>query len=143
MLGNMILGLTTMVIGLMLQSTWVVLMIRYYARHQNQLDDSSYLSSFLLVNMVMIILVAGILAQIASWAILFQMLGEFDAFREAFYHSAVNFASLGYGDIVMSEKRRLLGALEAINGMLMIGISITALMVPFRDALQRKGMDKL
>ena len=47
----------------------------------------------------------------------------------AIYHSAVNFASLGYGDIVMSKYRKLLGPLEAINGVLMLGMSAAALMV--------------
>ncbi len=50
-------------------------------------------------------------------------LGEFQDFGTAFYHSAVNFTSLGYGDIVMSEEWRLLGALEAANGVLMFGIT--------------------
>jgi len=139
----MLLGLITMVVCLMLQVTWFVMMIRYYARHRHQLEDNSYRSSFVLVSMVMMMLVAGIFAQISIWAGLFQMLGEFDMFSVAFYHSTVNFASLGYGDIVMTEQHRLLGALEAINGMLMIGISIAALMVPFKDALQHNGIDKI
>ncbi|RLA16550.1 MAG: two pore domain potassium channel family protein, partial [Gammaproteobacteria bacterium] len=46
---------------------------------------------------------------------------------------AVNFGSLGYGDIVMSEQHRLLGALEAINGVLMIGLSTAVLMTVFQD----------
>ena len=50
-------------------------------------------------------------------------LGEFSDFATAFYHSMVNFASLGYGDIVMSERWRLLGAIEACNGVLMFGLS--------------------
>jgi hypothetical protein len=50
-------------------------------------------------------------------------LNEFDSFLTSFSHSAVNFASLGYGDIVMSEKWRLLGALEASAGVLMFGLS--------------------
>ena len=50
-------------------------------------------------------------------------LGQFEDFSTAFYHSAVNFSSLGYGDIVMSQHWRLLGALEAGNGVLMFGLS--------------------
>ena len=50
-------------------------------------------------------------------------LGEFQDFATAFYHSTVNFASLGYGDLVMSEQWRLLGALEAANGVLMFGLT--------------------
>jgi hypothetical protein len=53
------------------------------------------------------------------------------------YYSAVNFATLGYGDIVMSERYRFLGPLEVINGVLMIGVSTAALMTSFQDALRK------
>jgi hypothetical protein len=39
----------------------------------------------------------------------------------------VNFASLGYGDIVMSVRWHLLGPMEAMNGIVLFGLS-TALM---------------
>ena len=38
-------------------------------------------------------------------------------------HSAENYTTLGYGDVVMSPSWRLLGPLEAADGMLMFGIS--------------------
>ena len=68
------------------------------------------------------------LVQIALWAALFLLLGEFEHAYDAMYHSAVNFSSLGYGDIVMSHDRRLLGPLEAVNGVLMLGMTAAALM---------------
>jgi hypothetical protein len=66
------------------------------------------------------------LVQIAAWAVLFVGCGEFD-FATAFYHSAVNFTTLGYGDVVMSPAWKLLGPIEAITGMLMLGVSAAAL----------------
>ncbi len=65
------------------------------------------------------------------------MLGEFEQYGEAFYHSAVNFATLGYGDIVMSARHKLLGPLEAVNGALMIGASTALLMVAFQGWIQK------
>jgi hypothetical protein len=62
------------------------------------------------------------------------MLGEFATLDVAVYHSAVNFASLGYGDIIMSERFRLLGPIEAINGVVMIGVSTAVLMMTLQDA---------
>ena len=41
----------------------------------------------------------------------------------AFYHSAVNYTTLGYGDIIMTPSWRLLGPLEAADGALMFGVS--------------------
>jgi hypothetical protein len=80
------------------------------------------------LSIVLVVLFSGNMLQMAFWAMLFEFLGEFSDFMTAFYHSAVNFASLGYGDIVMSEKWRLLGALEASNGILMFGLSTGTLL---------------
>jgi hypothetical protein len=56
------------------------------------------------------------------WVQVYLFLEEFSGFNTAFYHSIVSFSSLGYGDIVMSQTWRLLGALEACNGVLMFSL---------------------
>jgi hypothetical protein len=78
--------------------------------------------------MLILILLAGHMAQVAVWAMVFVMLGEFGEFTVAFYHSTVNYTTLGYGDIVMSPRWRLLGPQEAVNGTLAFGWS-TAVIV--------------
>jgi hypothetical protein len=42
------------------------------------------------------------LLEMAFWAALFMICGEFSDFGTAFYHSAVNYISLGYGDLIMT-----------------------------------------
>jgi cytosine/uracil/thiamine/allantoin permease len=71
----------------------------------------------------MLILFVGHLFQVGLWAALFVCLDQFERYATAFYHSMVNFSSLGYGDVVMSADWRLLGAMEATSGILMFGIS--------------------
>jgi hypothetical protein len=63
------------------------------------------------------------LTEIAVWAQLFVMCGEFTDFGTAYYHSAVNYTTLGYGELVMTASWRLLGPLEATNGMLLFGVT--------------------
>jgi hypothetical protein len=63
------------------------------------------------------------LIEIALWAAVFMMCGEFHEFGLAYYHSAFNYTTLGYGDLIMSPKWRLPGPLEAANGTLMFGVS--------------------
>jgi hypothetical protein len=63
------------------------------------------------------------LIEITLWAALFVICGEFKYFAGAFYHSAVNYSTLGYGDVIMSPSWRLLGPLEAADGALMFGVS--------------------
>src|SRR5262249_46220141 len=67
------------------------------------------------------------LLQIALWALGILLCGEVSTFENAFYCSAQNYTALGYGDFVLSERWRLLGPLEAINGLLLFGLS-TAVM---------------
>jgi hypothetical protein len=67
------------------------------------------------------------LSQIALWALAILLCGETSTFENAFYCSAQNYTALGYGDVILSERWRLLGPLEAINGLLLFGLS-TAVM---------------
>jgi hypothetical protein len=67
------------------------------------------------------------LIQIALWALVYLLCGEMATFETAFYFSAQNYTALGYGDVALSPRWRLLGPLEAINGLLLFGLS-TAVM---------------
>ncbi|MGA7326932.1 MAG: ion channel [Rhodomicrobium sp.] len=62
-------------------------------------------------------------AEMAIWAVVLSLCGEFTRFAAAFCHSAMNYTSLGYGDVVMSASWKLLGPLEAANGLLLFGVS--------------------
>ena len=79
------------------------------------------------MTIVTLLTAAGHLIQIAIWAITLLLVGEMPNFEKAFYYSAENYTALGYGDIVLSDQWRLLGPLEAINGLLLFGLS-TAVM---------------
>lgn len=134
---NLLLGIAIMVLCLFLETMLIVVVIRYYIRQQHLIRSPSILSSLIVVMVVMLLLVIGNFAQVSVWALAFRLLGEFQTYEEAIYHSAVNFATLGYGDIVMSKARRILGPLEAINGALMIGVTTAVLMVTFQDVIRK------
>ena len=137
MLINFLYGVPTLLLCLMLQAFLLVAVRWFYRRHQNEVDSEAWWPTLQVIWWVMALLLLGNLGQIGIWATLFVALGEFTDFDAAFYHSAVNFATLGYGDFVMSDKHKLLGPLEAINGVLMIGVSTALLMTALQDALSR------
>jgi hypothetical protein len=80
------------------------------------------------------------MVEIAIWAVLFDACGEFTGLAPAFYHSAMNYTSLGYGDVVMSVSWRLLGPLEAAVGLLMFGVS-TAMIFAVMQRLFRTRLE--
>ena len=129
MLTALLIGSVTLIINLAIQVTALVLVIRALII---RLDKGGMAPSFrtdiIMMGYVLAVLFAGHLLQFAIWAGLFHAVGEFNDFETAFYHSVVNFTSLGYGDIVMSERWRLLGALEAANGVLMFGLTTGGMM---------------
>jgi Ion channel len=63
------------------------------------------------------------LIEIGLWAVLLVLCGEFQEFGNAYYHSAVNYTTLGYGDVLLTPSWRMLGPMEAANGALMFGVS--------------------
>jgi hypothetical protein len=88
---------------------------------------AGFWKSVAIMMFVSLITAATHLIQIALWAVVLLMVGELSTFEKAFYFSAENYTALGYGDIVLSDRWRLLGPLEAINGLLLFGLS-TAVM---------------
>jgi hypothetical protein len=125
---NLAIGLVTMMICLILQVTFTFWSVRHSVGTPSHPKKSEGLVGGIATLLVaMIIMMLGNFLQITIWGGLFFALGEFPVFYEAVYHSGVNFTSLGYGDVVMSTERKLLGPLEALNGILMLGLSSAAL----------------
>jgi hypothetical protein len=78
------------------------------------------------------------LVEVTIWAVVLYSCGEFARLAAAFYHSAVNYTSLGYGDIVMSNSWKLLGPLETANGMLMFGVSTAIIFAVMQQLVQAR-----
>jgi hypothetical protein len=123
------LGLLAMSACLALQALASVLAARYFARAAKQpLGLKPRRAIFLQFLILMIVLMLGNIGQIVFWALLYSALGAFEDFETAMYFSGVTFTSLGYGDVVLDGRMRLLGPLQAANGLMMFGIT-TALFI--------------
>jgi hypothetical protein len=59
----------------------------------------------------------------------------------AFYHSAVNYTTLGYGDVVMTASWKFLGPLEAVNGMLLFGVSTALVFAVIQRVVRARFAD--
>ncbi|HXV80602.1 MAG TPA: potassium channel family protein [Candidatus Binatia bacterium] len=135
---NLLIGLGTMAVCFVIQGAAVSVLLRtLFALEQKHIIRPGIIRSTVILLVVMLLLFAGNLVQISLWAYLFLALGQFEEFHTAFYFSMVNFTTLGYGDLVMSEDRRLLGALEAANGVLMFGLSTSVLYSVVRVLIDR------
>jgi len=114
-----------------------------FVRREKRLGraGASFWMDVSIVALAIFVLLVAHLIDIALWAILFLACGEFHEFGIAYYHSGVNYTTLGYGDIVMSPSWKLLGPLEAANGMLMFGVSTGMIFALIQRLIQSRYVD--
>ena len=117
-----------------------VMAIVYFVRRERRIGRAGvgFWRDVTIMGAVTLLALIAHLFEIAAWAVMFILCGEFTVFGPAFYHSAVNYTSLGYGDIVMTARWRLLGPLEAADGMLMFGVSTAMLFAVIQRLIEIK-----
>ena len=129
-----------MLVCLALQVLAAVFAVRYFAQvSQKPLGPKPLREIFLPFSILMIGLMMGNIIQVAFWAVLYRLLGAFPDFETAMYFSGVTFTSLGYGDVVLDGRMRLLGPLQAANGLMMFGIT-TALFIAAVQQVRAKSI---
>ncbi|WP_296600813.1 potassium channel family protein [Phenylobacterium sp.] len=75
--------------------------------------------------------------EIWLYAVLYHLLGAIEDFRTAVYFSTTTYSAIGYGDRAMAPEWRLLGGIEGINGVLLLGWS-TAFFVTIMSTMRLK-----
>ena len=63
------------------------------------------------------------LIEITTWALFYLWTGAMADLPSALYFSAVTYTTTGYGDLLLPQEYRLVGAIEALTGILMCGWS--------------------
>jgi hypothetical protein len=105
------------------QSLGMIVLIRWLARLRRLLESrSTYLRLALLLR-----LFAGIvllhLAQVVLWAVVFWRAQELPNAETALYFSLVSYTTIGFGDVVVGPRWRLLAGIEGLTGILLVGWS--------------------
>jgi hypothetical protein len=134
-LGTLLVATTVVIhtVGLIALSALMPQIIRWFRLHLHALGKT----------IAMVTTVLGIFAlhtiEVWIWAFAFVIVDATSTLKEAVYFSTVTFSTVGYGDIVLHNSWRLFGAIEGINGFILIGWS-TAYLVgasmrygPFRS----------
>ena len=120
----LVVGATAVASTILIRAAAVMATVTFVRRERKlgRAGAGFWFDLFIVALAISVALVAH-LVEISVWAFLFVICGEFSEFGTAYYHSAVNYTTLGYGDVLMTPAWRMLGPLEAANGMLMFGVS--------------------
>ena len=77
------------------------------------------------------------LAEAIVWALFLVWIGGLPDLETAMYFSLTSYTTVGYGDVLLSPRWRLLGPIEAAVGVLMLGWS-TGILVAVIGATYRE-----
>ncbi len=99
----------------------MVLVFKTIRAHGGNIKDGLRRTRIILISGIVLIMMLVLLIEVTCWATTYLVLNAVDGFEKALYFSMVTFTALGYGDIVLDENWRLLGSIEAANGLIIFG----------------------
>lgn len=79
--------------------------------------------------------------EIWLYAAVYAVAGPFRDFEDALYFSTSTYATIGYGDLVLSRAWRIVGAIEGVNGIILLGWSTAFFVSIVRRLAELEGPD--
>ena len=116
--------------GLLCAAEWLIDRRGRFERRPGMTRASLYL--ILVCSAIMLLH----LAEAAVWAAVYQWWGLFPDYETSLYFSLGSYTTIGYGDVVLPQRWRLLGAVEGISGVLLCGLSTAFIFVVLNALIQ-------
>jgi voltage-gated potassium channel Kch len=122
MLSKLLSAWLLMAICVAIHAVGVTTALRRVKRRPVLTDSRFWSSTWMLVRVAGWTILLHML-EIAVWAVFYTWKEGMPDIQSAIYFSAVTYTTTGYGDLVLPETWRLVGAVEALTGILMCGWS--------------------
>jgi len=118
---NLIIAAFLMAVTTSIHATGMMLAIKLARIEKDRIHDLLRRSRGIQVSIIIVLMFLVSVAEVLVWAVTYLILNALDGFERALYFSMVTYTTLGYGDISLCEKWRLLSSFEAVNGIIMFG----------------------
>ena len=108
----------------MLHVTGILFIGAEVVRRRDKIEERiGFRYAALLLIIVFVALIFLHMIEAAIWAVFFLRFGLFENFETSFYFSLQSYSTVGYGDVALPQRWRLLGTVEGISGVLLCGLS--------------------
>ncbi|HXQ72636.1 MAG TPA: potassium channel family protein [Pyrinomonadaceae bacterium] len=118
------------VAGILLMAEWLLSKREYFERKATKRHFAvlviSLFSGVMLLHLI----------QTSLWAVFYYTQDLFGDFETSLYFSMVSFATIGYGDVLLPRRWRLLGVVEGFSGVILCGISTAFIFAVMNAMLQ-------
>lgn len=138
MLLNIIIGAILLAVTTAIHAVGMMMVLDMIRKHEKHVNLQLKRTRLLKISGIVVMFFYISILEVFLWAVTYLSLNAIDGLEKAFYFSMVTFTTLGYGDIVLNERWRVLGSFEAANGIIMFGWT-TAIVIA---AVQRTYFNK-
>lgn len=121
MLLNIVIAVALMMVTTAIHAGGMVLASHGVRAHALNGKDRLRFSQLFWVSYVIQLMFVVALLEVVVWAGAYVALGAVEGLEKAAYFSMVTFTTLGYGEIVLDERWRLLASCQAATGIIMFG----------------------
>jgi len=122
-------GLSLIALTIAIHSAAVVMMAFMAIRIRTRLENRRHALWKLIAALICMIVLIGLLLAVLHaiectiWAAAYWWLGALDSFLEALLYSVDSMSTRGASGLTLQPHWKMLGALEAVDGMLLFGVS--------------------
>ena len=133
-------------VSLMIHVAGIIVMAEWVLRRREELERNAHGRHFAVL---IVTLFAGVMflhvIQTSLWAVFYYTQNLFSDFETSLYFSMVSYVTIGYGDVLLPRRWRLLGVVEGFSGVLLCGVSTAFIFAVvnamFQFRLRRKSLN--
>ena len=131
-------------ICVVLHAGGIVVFARFLTRRFSPAELTTVTRQSLLLILIFAMVITLHLIETGVWAMFYFWNDLFPDYETALYFSLGTYSTIGYGDVVLPQRWRLLGGIEGISGVLLCGLSgafiFTVVNVLYQARLQQKPL---
>jgi len=120
-------------VGISLMAEWLIRRREYFEQTAHRRQHFALLIIAIFAGIVILHL-----AQTSLWAAFYYAQDLFSDFETSLYFSMVSFTTIGYGDVLLPRRWRLLGVIEGFSGVVLCGISTGFIFAVINAMLQAR-----
>ena len=124
MLNELFAAFVILAICVVLHTTGMLVCVEWLFRRLELIKKKASLfhHTVLLIGVCVFVMMLHLIAA-GIWAMFYWWEGLFPDVETSFYFSLGSYSTIGYGDVVLPQRWRLLGGFEGLSGVLMCGLS--------------------
>ena len=143
MLRGLIASFILLSLCVVIHSFGLVLLAHWLFNHPLRLNPQFSIRRYSsLLTSVFAVITLFHLLETVVWASLYYWWGHFGDFETSWYFSLGSYTTIGYGDVVLPPRWRMLGGLEGINGVLVCGLSTAFLFAIINEMFEIRGQQQ-